>query len=47
MAREDDRKRQIMEHLARSMGKFNTRSASTSSSDRKQQILDHVRRSKG
>ncbi|HEY9749717.1 MAG TPA: hypothetical protein V6C63_13615 [Allocoleopsis sp.] len=42
----DDRKKRIMEHLARSTGKF-TQSSSQNSDQRKQQILDHVRRTKG
>ncbi|UBF25271.1 hypothetical protein K9N68_27225 [Kovacikia minuta CCNUW1] len=47
MASEDDRKRRIMEHLARSNGDYIKRSTSTSSRERKQQILDHVRQSMG
>ncbi len=47
MASEDDRKRRIMEHLARSTGDFSNRSTSTSSRERKQQILDHIRQTKG
>ncbi len=46
MASTDDRKKRIMEHLARSTGDFTKRST-TSSSERKQQIMDHVRRSQG
>lgn len=41
----DDRKKRIMEHLARSTGDFTKRSTAQSS-ERKQQILDHVRRTK-
>ncbi|MBW4487838.1 MAG: hypothetical protein KME12_08615 [Trichocoleus desertorum ATA4-8-CV12] len=42
----DDRKKRIMEHLARSTGKF-SQSTSPNSDQRRQQILDHVRRTKG
>jgi hypothetical protein len=45
MATNSDRQRKIMEHLARSTGKFiNT---SLYSEERKQQIMEHVRLSKG
>lgn len=47
MATEDQRKKQIMEHLARSTGQFIKRSPNASSSDRKQQVMDHVRRTRG
>ncbi|MBF2003369.1 MAG: hypothetical protein IGS50_20000 [Synechococcales cyanobacterium C42_A2020_086] len=46
MAAMDDRKKRIMEHLARSTGDFIKRSP-TLSDQRKQQIMDHVRRTKG
>lgn len=49
MALMDDRKKRIMEHLARSSGDF-IRSSSASGAaktERKQQILDHVRRTTG
>lgn len=43
----DDRKKRIMEHLARSSNTF-VKNASTMMSDqRKQQIMDHVRRTTG
>ncbi|MDX2243416.1 MAG: hypothetical protein NW224_22270 [Leptolyngbyaceae cyanobacterium bins.302] len=45
MASTDDRKKRIMEHLARSTGDFTKRSIQ--STERKQQILDHIRRTKG
>ncbi|WP_416672885.1 hypothetical protein [Egbenema bharatensis] len=47
MAAMDDRKKRIMEHLARSTGDFIKPSASTSSPERKQRIMDHVNRTKG
>jgi hypothetical protein len=47
MASMDDRKKRIMEHLARSTGDFIRRPSSTSSDQRKQQIIDHVRRTSG
>jgi hypothetical protein len=48
MASMDDRKKRIMEHLARSSGAFFKQSPSPMSDQRKQQIMDHVRRtSKG
>ncbi len=47
MAAEDERKRRIMEHLARSTGDFNKRSTSNLSGDRKQQIMEHIRQTKG
>ncbi|UIE38993.1 hypothetical protein [Leptodesmis sichuanensis] len=48
MATIDDRKKRIMEHLARSTGEFLKRpTMSSSTNDRKQQIMDHVRRTKG
>jgi hypothetical protein len=41
----NDRKKRIMEHLTRSLGKYPTPAASSQNSDaRKQQVLDHVRR---
>ncbi|MBD2019650.1 hypothetical protein H6F43_05545 [Leptolyngbya sp. FACHB-36] len=43
----DDRKKRIMEHLARSSGDYIKRSTSTSSGERKQQILDHIRQTSG
>ncbi|EKQ71144.1 hypothetical protein OsccyDRAFT_1472 [Leptolyngbyaceae cyanobacterium JSC-12] len=46
MATIDDRKKRIMEHLARSTGEF-TKKSIVNSAERKQQILDHVRRTKG
>ncbi|MGJ3250148.1 MAG: hypothetical protein ACFE0J_03295 [Elainellaceae cyanobacterium] len=46
MATMDDRKKRIMEHLARSTGDFIKRSPQPNG-QRKQQILDHVRRTKG
>ena len=46
MATMDDRKKRIMEHIARSTGDFIKRST-TRTSDRKQQIMDHVQRTKG
>jgi hypothetical protein len=47
MATMDDRKKRIMEHLARSTGDFIKKSASVTSDQRKQQIMDHVRRTSG
>ncbi len=47
MAAEDERKRRIMEHLARSTGDFNNRATSNLSRDRKQQIMEHIRQTKG
>jgi hypothetical protein len=50
MATMDDRKKRIMEHLARSTGDFIKSSNSATSAaklERKQQILDHVRRTTG
>ncbi len=47
MASEDERKKKVMEHIARSTGKFFQRSAVSSSSDRKQQVMDHIRRTRG
>jgi hypothetical protein len=44
----DDRKKRIMEHLARSTGEFiKPSNSSAAKTERKQQILDHVRRTKG
>jgi hypothetical protein len=42
----DDRKKRIMEHLARSSGEF-VNPTPRNSEQRKQQIMDHVRRTKG
>ena len=47
MATLDDRKKRIMEHLARSTGNFNKSSSAAAKTERKQQILDHVRRTIG
>jgi len=47
MATMDDRKKRIMEHLARSSGDFVRKSSSTLTDQRKQQIMDHVRRTSG
>lgn len=47
MASMDDRKKRIMEHLARSSGDFIKRSAAPLSDQRKQQVMDHVRRTTG
>jgi hypothetical protein len=46
MAAMDDRKKRIMEHLARSTGDF-IKSSSAPSPERKQRIMDHVKRTKG
>lgn len=46
MATMDDRKKRIMEHLARSTGNF-IQSTPRNSEQRKQQIMDHVKRTKG
>jgi hypothetical protein len=46
MAEMDDRKKRIMEHIARSTNGY-TMAQSVRSSDRKQRILDHVRRTIG
>jgi hypothetical protein len=46
MAAMDDRKKRIMEHLARSTGDF-IKPAPTSSPERKRRIMDHVQRTKG
>ncbi|XPM58583.1 MAG: hypothetical protein EDM05_013260 [Leptolyngbya sp. IPPAS B-1204] len=43
----DDRKKRIMEHLARSTGDFIKKPTSTMSDQRKQQIMDHIRRTSG
>lgn len=42
----DDRKKRIMEHLARSTGEFIKQSPKMSD-QRKKQIMDHVQRTKG
>ncbi|MBE9101336.1 hypothetical protein [Vacuolonema iberomarrocanum] len=47
MAEMDDRKKRIMEHLARSTGDFIKRSPQPTSPDRKQQVMDHVNRTRG
>ena len=47
MAAEDQRKKQIMEHLSRSTGQFIKRSPNASNPDRKQQVRDHIRRTRG
>jgi hypothetical protein len=47
MATMDDRKKRIMEHLARSTGDFIRKSPSPLSDQRKQQIMDHIRRTTG
>lgn len=47
MANMDDRKKRIMEHLARSSGDFIKRSPSPISDDRRRQVMDHIRRTKG
>jgi hypothetical protein len=47
MATMDDRKKRIMEHIARSTGDFIKKSPSVMSDQRKQQIMDHVRRTSG
>jgi hypothetical protein len=47
MAIEDDRKRRVMEHLARSTGDFSKRPTSVRSADRKRQIMEHIRRTTG
>jgi dephospho-CoA kinase len=47
MASESDRKKRIMEHLARSSGEFIKRPTSTMSDQRKQQIRDHIQRTSG
>ncbi len=46
MADMSDRKKRIMEHLARSTGEFG-KTIATSSPARKQQIMDHIKRTKG
>ena len=46
MANLDDRKKRIMEHLARSSGDF-IKASPQNSEERKQRISDHVRRTKG
>lgn len=42
----NDRKKRIMEHLARSTGNF-IKQAPQVSDQRKKQIMDHVQRTKG
>lgn len=46
MAATDDRKKRIMEHLARSTGDF-VKQSTMQSRERKQQIMDHIRRTQG
>lgn len=46
MAQMDDRKKRIMEHLARSTGDF-SKALPARSPERKQRIMDHVRRTLG
>ncbi|WP_202924884.1 hypothetical protein [Myxacorys almedinensis] len=46
MAASDDRKKRIMEHLARSTNGF-SQPAETRSPERRQRILDHIRRTTG
>ncbi len=46
MAEMDDRKKRIMEHLARTTNGYSM-SQSVRFSDRKERIMDHVRRTKG
>lgn len=46
MAQMDDRKKRIMEHLARSTNDF-TKPSTVRSAERTQRILDHVRRTTG
>jgi hypothetical protein len=47
MTEMNDRKKRIMEHLARTKGEFINRPTSTLNLDRKQQIRDHIRRTTG
>lgn len=50
MATLDDRKKRIMEHLARSSGNFikpTFSSETTAKMQRQQRILDHARRTRG
>jgi hypothetical protein len=47
MANMDDRKKRIMEHLARSSGDFVRKSPAPMSDQRKQQVMDHIRRTRG
>lgn len=46
MASADDRKKRIMEHVARSTGDF-TKPSPVRSAERRERILDHVRRTTG
>jgi len=46
MANADDRKKRIVEHLARSTADF-AKSLPIRSVERKQRILDHIRRTTG
>jgi hypothetical protein len=47
MAEMSDRKKRIMEHLARSSGDFLRQPTSPLSDQRKQQIQEHIRRTSG
>jgi len=47
MAEMSDRKKRIMEHLARSGGDYVKQSTSVLSDQRKRQIRDHIRLTKG
>ncbi len=46
MAEMSDRKKRIMEHLARTRGNY-LAPAAAAPAERKQQIMDHVKRTKG
>jgi hypothetical protein len=46
MANSDDRKKNIMEHLARSTNDF-SKPVPVRSPERKQRIMDHIRRTLG
>ncbi|NJR66220.1 MAG: hypothetical protein HC772_14280 [Leptolyngbyaceae cyanobacterium CRU_2_3] len=46
MASLDDRKKRIMEHLARSTNEF-SKPATKLTDERRQRIMDHVRRTQG
>ncbi|MBD3880259.1 hypothetical protein IFO70_00665 [Phormidium tenue FACHB-886] len=46
MATSDDRKKRIMEHLARTTNEF-VKPSTRLTDDRKRQIMDHVRRTSG
>ncbi|HIK17660.1 MAG TPA: hypothetical protein IGS53_20550 [Leptolyngbyaceae cyanobacterium M33_DOE_097] len=47
MAEMSDRKKRIMEHLARSSGDYVKQSTSALSDQRKKQIQEHIRLTKG